>query len=500
MKLKQQKWFGRAIGAALLAGSLGACDFIDVTETDPNIVSVATLDQLWVGVQVNTFVFAEGQIARLAGVFTQQIAGVDRQFALLDQYIFGEGELDDEFAQVYTGGGLIDINRGEFLADSVECAPCKGLFQIQEAYLIGMTSSIFGDIPFSEAGSTEVNAPKLDQQDSVYLAVQATLDNAISNLANAPSGAGAAFYAQMASADLNFGGNRARWIAVAWTLKARFYLHWVRAQLAGGQFLQASQVACQGNCIEKAQAAALKGIMDPAGNFRGIHSTTSTEQNFFFQFFRDRAGYVTASGYLVELLKARNDPRLPIYFSPNKNAEFVGSRPGQPNADASIVSTLGVGAPNYNQPIVTCAETFFILAETYYYQGKTQLAQEALQAGVRCQERWFNSYPSFAGNVQIPIPGQPLTGRNLLQEIIVQKHIALFLNAEVYNDYRRTCLPNLQTANNRLIPRRILYGRTERITNPNIPEPSQQPLRNRNDPPGLGTDRGGLTGIACGGQ
>lgn len=490
----KRKWLGRAFGAALLVGSLGACDFIEVQEQDPNIVSAATIDQLWVGAQVNAFVFSEGQFARVAAVFTQQLAGVDRQFAILDQYIFGEAEVDDEFSSIYTGGGLLDLRRGEQLADSVGCAPCKGLFQIHEAYLVGMGASIFGALPFSEAVNVEIETPKLDPQEVVYDSVQRILDEAIANLAVAPTADTRPFYSQMAVADFNFGGDRDLWTNVAYTLKARFYMHWVEAQLAG---LPEAQIACGGDCIAQAQAAAMNGIMEPSGNWRGIHSAASTEQNLFFQFFEDRAGYITAGGYLVELLKERNDPRLAVYFDVNGDDEFLGSFPGTPNQNTSPVSVGGVGAPEYNQPIVLCSENQFILAETYYLQGSPGPAQAALRAGVECQEQLFAIYPAFEPDT-IPVNAS-LTGPELLEEIITQKYIALFLNTEALNDYKRTCLPQIASFQNQVIPRRLLYGATERQTNPNIPAPDQQPAFNTNDPSLVGVSPNGLNGFRCAG-
>jgi hypothetical protein len=78
-----------------------------------------------------------------------------------------------------------------------------------------------------------------------------------------------------------------------------------------------------------------------------------------------------------------------------------------------------------------------------------------------------------------------------LTDIMLEKYIALFQNIEVWNDYKRTCVPTLaryQTATE--TPGRLPYGSAERTNNPNIPLPSAYPtgttgpsrLRNWNDP------------------
>jgi hypothetical protein len=72
------------------------------------------------------------------------------------------------------------------------------------------------------------------------------------------------------------------------------------------------------------------------------------------------------------------------------------------------------------------------------------------------------------------------SGSDLLVEILQEKYIALFQSPEVWNDYKRTCYPNLapvSQAQGGNIPPRYLYD--ERGVNPNIPP---DPVRNWNDP------------------
>ena len=64
-----------APGVLLFAMILGGCDFVGPTDTDPNAVPTATVNQLFTGIQVNTFFLAESQIARIAAIWTQQMAG-----------------------------------------------------------------------------------------------------------------------------------------------------------------------------------------------------------------------------------------------------------------------------------------------------------------------------------------------------------------------------------------------------------------------------------------
>jgi hypothetical protein len=461
----------RVLAVAALAATAGGCNFVDATTSNPNAVPNAAMDQLFTAIQVNSYLLSEGQISRISSMWMQQMAGTDRQFSSLDLYDLNEDDADDEFNTIYTGGGLIDLRRAQQLARDAEREAYLGILQIHEAYLIGMAASIWGDIPYMEAVDPAIAEPALDAQEEIYAAMQALLDEAISNLGGGGAGPG--------GNDFNFGGDAARWTRVANTLKARFYMHWVEASSAE------ATTACGGDCLQKAMAAAQAGIVTAAGDWRAQHGAASTENNLWYQFLRDRSGYISAGHHLLNLLQTRNDPRLELYYStgsgPNDGV-FVGSPPGAPGGDpgttASSLSDDGFGNPAFDQPMVSCAENAFILAEAAYLLNNTGLAQSALQDGVACQEAAFG----------IDIPNVPtLTGAALLTEILTQKYAAMFLNIEAYNDYKRTCQPAL-VSNSQVdvsdMPGRLFYGQQERQTNSNMPEPDQQPVRNANDPQG----------------
>jgi hypothetical protein len=438
---------GRVLGALLATSLVAACDFISPTETDPNAVPQATVDQLFTSIQVNSFFFAEGQISRIASLWMQQMEGTDRQFQSLSGYIFNEESADGEFSTIYTGGGLIDLAEAIALAEAADRRVYAGILKVHEAFLFGMAASIFGDIPYSEAASEGIDAPALDDQAAVYAAVQARLDEAIADLG---SGQGTG----PGGADLNFGGDAARWTAVAHTLKARFHLHWGEAN---------GDAAYQSALSEAEQ-----GIATAAGSWKAVHSSAATEQNLWYQFMRDRSGYISSGDHLLPMMVADDDPRLPLYFSSVSGGGFV---PRQ-----SVLSETGYGAPDFDFPMVTCAETAFIRAEAHARLGDEGAARAAARDGLACQEAEWG--------VDLAVQGAALdaaTGGALLDAIMSQKYAALFLNMEVWNDYKRTCLPAIAERSGGM-PGRLYYGQAERQSNPNIPAPAQQPLRNDNDP------------------
>jgi hypothetical protein len=437
---------GRVLATLLTTVFLGACEFISPTETNPNAVPTASLDQLFTGIQVNSFLLAETQWSRIPALWTQQMAGTDRQMAIIDSYIIDEESADDEFNAIYTGGGLVDLREGIALAEEAGRLAYAGILRIHEAYMFGMAASIYGDIPYSEAANPEFDEPSLDDQALVYSAVQSLLDQAISDL-GAGQGVGPG------AVDMNFAGNAARWIAVAHTLKARFHLHW--AEVNGNTAYQAA--------LSQAQ----QGITSPDGNWNAIHSTSATENNLWYQFMRDRSGYISAGDYLVPMMVTDSDPRLPFYFSEASGGGY---------AARSSELGLAYGAPDFDFPIVTCSENAFIMAEAHFELGNEGAARTAAMAGLACQEALWNvDLSPRAADLDAA------SGTALREEIMGQKYVALFLNGEVWNDYRRTCLPAI-TERPGGMPARLYYGQQERQSNENIPEAGQQPLRNDNDP------------------
>ena len=78
------------------------------------------------------------------------------------------------------------------------------------------------------------------------------------------------------------------------------------------------------------------------------------------------------------------------------------------------------------------------------------------------------------------------TATGLLDSIMVEKYVTLFENIEVWNDYRRMCIPALTPFNTGKvnpiwrgkIPGRLYYSGSEMNVNPNIPGPSTQVATN----------------------
>ena len=408
---------------------------------NPNKPSNAGPDQQFIGFQAFTFYALTGDVNRVISLWMQQMAGTGRQWAGYDQYVVTEN--DFTMAAYYSQGGLVDIRGVQ--AKVADDKLYLGIAQTWEALLVDLTSDVWGDIPYSQAVADTLH-PKLDKQIDVHNALIALVDQGLTNINGGGVGP--------AAIDLVYGGDKTKWAQAAHTLKARMYMHLAESDNAN---------------YAKALTETNSGIASSANDFTTYQSATTGEANHWYQFRIQRGTDISAGKFLVDLMKQRNDPRLTAYFSPGASAggQIIGATPGQEFDGKQAWLSATRGAPDFRQPILTFAENQLIRAEAQYRTG----AQAAALATL-------NGYRAGVG---LPAKGG-LSGSALLAAILEEKYVALFQNTEVWNDYRRTCYPNLTPASGSFIPARLVYGTDERRANPNIPSPSQQPRRNQDDP------------------
>jgi hypothetical protein len=477
-----KRYATRAIVLALGGVTAGCTDFLageGLTE-NPNNPLAATAQQELIAVQANMATRLEGQIARNASIYTQQIIGTNnQQLSYATQYGITEADIGQNFTAFYTSGGLLALRHiQEFGAENDRFM--EGIAKVWEGLAFGMAASVWGDLPYSEALNADIRTPRLDSQEDLYTSVQTRLDEGIAALQAAPT-AGACLPADLIYCSGAPLPNRQteinRWIAAARTMKARFYMHLIEREGNAAAQLALAQ-AEQG--ILEAPTSATQAIHGQApGDFRTFHGQTlDVDANIWYEFLTARGGDIRAGHVLVQLLKDRGDPRLTAYFQPNsqgnvwglnQNNQLVGAPTGQTASEINIAVRR---AADFRQPIVTWAENQLIIAE-----AKVRLGDPTALTHV-------NNVRTAVGMTALAVPVT-------LTDVMLEKYIVLFQNIEVWNDYKRNCVPTLaryQTATE--IPGRLPYGAGERTNNPNIPLPSAYPTgttgsaaqRNWNDP------------------
>ncbi len=429
-------------------GQFGCKDFVEGINEDPNNPADAPIGAVLTAAQATAIISHEGEVARLVSMWSRQFTGSDRQYSGFEVYTINSGDFDwDMFYLIVTNANIV-IDKAAVTNDKL----ASGIAKVLKAQSMGTVASLWGDIPFSEANQfPKIEDPKFDSQASVYEGVQAILDDAIADLSGGPT-----------SNDINdlfLGGDAAKWVAVANTLKARYYLH-------------------VGN-YTAAAAAAANGVISADGDMNAPHTGGNylLDMNIWASFgLVDRAGYMTANSAVLPTMldnaaagyrgNAKTDESARLGFL------YTGG------ADSYDLNYEGMWAPTAPYPLVTAIETHLILAEANL---RSDDLDEALTHLNHTRALLVAQFPAgkyedyeLADFDEGGIAGIAGKSRKeaLLHEIIEEKYASLVGQIEVFNDLRRTDnLLQLPAASDGGIPERLLIPQVEIDANLNTPSP-----------------------------
>jgi len=333
--------------------------------------------------------------------------------------------------------------------------------KIMRVWVFSFLTDLFGDIPYSEAlqGLYEegIITPKYDTQESIYTAFFNELEEANTLLSSGVINFG--------TGDLIFGGDPAKWKKFGNSLKLRLLNRCAGTPWSFTYDMVASQadvITSEGAAAYSGADAAIAAILnDPAGH----PIMTSNADNAFLDYpglpYRNpiyNTLYTrTDQGIaetIVEFLKARNDPRLPIYAQPSPKyvdgdttVAYTGTQNGLAHAasDFNIVSLLGTDiAYDENAPvfILTYDEVEFIKAE--YYMRTGGAAQAAYRDGIAASmERWGATYDAATYLAQPNVNwAQAANDGERYQLICEQRWAAIFgQGVQAFHLVRRTGFP-----------------------------------------------------------
>lgn len=430
------------ISILLIGGLFSSCQkWIDPSlNEDPNNPKEVAMAQLILPIEANLAYIVGGELARWNCVWMQQIAGIQSQSAENDIYIFGESDGDNAWSYNLYAPGMINTKILLEKAAETNSPHYAGVAKILMAYHLGVTTDLWGDIPYSDAlkGATNEFKPKYDTQEKIYTTIFTLLDEAIVNL-----GAATSLY-KPAAEDLIYGGNKANWIKTAYALKARYSLHLAKKKGA--------------TAYTDALSALAKAYTSNDDDFKFVFGSAYNNSNPIYQSEQERTGYYAASSTYMNMLSAANDPRKAIYFDGN-----VGSVPGIANTDAA---TIGAAYASDVSPVylMSYVEVKFIEAESSFKTNDKLRAANAYNDGLKASLQregvygdgsWYNSNKTTDATVT-------------LEKIMNQKYMSSFLQIETWTDWRRTGFPTLAKATGAVtseIPRRLLYPADERLYN-----------------------------------
>ncbi|MEE9372897.1 MAG: SusD/RagB family nutrient-binding outer membrane lipoprotein [Saprospiraceae bacterium] len=372
-----------------------------------------------------------GLFSRFNGLLVQQVEGVARQWSSLNSYTgLTPNRYDASWNNIYENVlNELHVARATSIAQGFN--HFEGIIDIMEAFTMMMATDVWDDIPYSEAvqGVGNIN-PKFDAQSKIYTAINMLLDNGISKLSGAAGGVAPG------SKDVYYGGDVENWIRAAHAIKARGMLH--NKNYSG------------------AMSEAMSSFGGAAENL-GYQYPDANSGGPWYRFNDGRTGDIEFHPTMKKIMTDLNDmDRLSVI-----DVIFV--------TDASYTASHPFIRPDYFQELVTYREMQFIIAESDVRNGGTQLGYDAYLAGIKASFEKFGlgdaEYDAYTAQTEI----NPGLGSLTLEHVMIQKYIGLYLQPEVYNDYRRTNIPELDPVSGPNVPVRWAIPQTEVLFNSNAP-------------------------------
>lgn len=451
----------------LLATCFSCSDMVEGINDDPNSLTSSSYGNILTGAEVGNIILQAGETARRAGIFAGQYTGIDRQHLGYSQYNLTTSDFDGLWYNAYVNA-LRNAKLAEQVATDNEIGPITiGITQVLQAYISGTIASLYGDSPYEEAGQVEISDPVYQDQLEIYAGIQTALDVAIMNL---QAGTGR----PLSGSELYADGNPTVWTQVAYTLKARFYMH-------------TKQYA-------EAYASALNGINSASNSLYAPAGTAADNSNLNYQFFavETRQADLVVSDFMASLIQPGATNPIPENYRGNSKTDetarynfyFTKTSVGiQPNTSTGFASQT---APT---SLVTYQENLLILAEAGlrsqgFSTGLDYLNQfrEFMNGGgylfnIDAANLKYQPYTTAdfqAGGIENP--GDLSSDDALLREILQERYITLFGQIEPFNDTRRTAGQNtvrvpVQPNVGNSLPERFLYPQTEIDRNNNVPQP-----------------------------
>lgn len=427
----------------LLLTFLLGCDISDVN-IDPNRKSSIKLAEL-LPVAITQSAFNTGGImARSSGMLMQHWDSFDASTITVSNYIITSRAFDEYWNDGAYGGILGIANSMIDLAKDIEEVQYGAVAKILAAKELGVLTSCFGDVPFSQAFDINLLKVPYDTQEEVYQTIQILLDEAISTLEQSSSAS--------LEGDLIYQGNLANWIQTAHALKARFYMHLTRRDV------NASQKA-----ITELELAFTENSGQPDFKF----GTDFLAANPLAQFAIGRPNTMIIHEHLANTMAVTSDPRITEYMY------FDGSQ-GVFHQSGQNLFWSNNDAP---MPLISFTELKFLEAEALLRTGDETQAETSMQEAVRSNMEYL-AIDGFSTdtyiNTQVNFDGQ-FTFEEKLNKVIDEKYISLYAQGalEIWVDYRRTGYPLLipyEYGENELnpggqIPQRFVYVQNEYFTN-----------------------------------
>ncbi len=316
--------------------------------------------------------------------------------------------------------------------------------RIWKVFAFHRVTDLWGDVPYSNAWqlldeyTDETIRPKYDTQEDIYADMIARLKDAASKIDKTKG-----FY----SNDMLFDGDLDLWIKFANSLR-------LRLAVRSGDETAVNEIISEDNMISSNEDAAFFQYIENQDWWNPYYDININSKNPSNP---ELTGTTTPklSQLMMLQLKDTDDPRLEIYAQPIEldNESYQGV-PNLMNANLKENQALGMGVvstsyigkyfttdPSWEKPILSYAEVCFLRAEAALRGWTSENAAFWYEEGVRSSLEFYGIDESAINDFIT----NEVAFNNTLEQIIVQKWIALFLDGwEAFAEYRRTGYPQLK--------------------------------------------------------
>jgi hypothetical protein len=407
----------------------GSCEkYFEGLNKNPDEPSDVPLNVITGGVQGTLAYSIGGDAARHASIYSQHINGVSRQWAVLNNYgIVGE-DMNTLFEFNLYADVLMELKKMKEKASEGGLPYYSGMAKAMEAYTLLFITDFWGDAPYLDAFQGVDNLqPAYDSQTSLFQSIFALLSEADQDLSQADGGA-----ILPGSDDLIYAGDPALWGGFVNFVRARAYLR-----------LAKTDPTQYGNALTALGNGGLS--VDAAFPFSG----GALAANPMYQF-NEQRGDCEIGGNLQSMLTALNDPRSAVLDN-----TFDVSHP-------FITESKGVA-------LGSMTEQKFIEAECEFQVNGAAAAHSVYLDAINLSMTEMGISATDAATYIAQASVDPGAGSLTLENIITQKYLALFMEPEVFTDWRRTGFPVLSPNSGTQVPRRFPYPQRETDLNTNTP-------------------------------
>lgn len=457
------KYISIAILATTLSGLNSCTDKFDELNTDPNRIEMVMPSSL-----VTPTVYGMSTYFTLrSNDFTWEImqTGLSNPSAAngVHRYYFTETSGNGTWTTCYRY--LRNIREMEQAAERDGNSVYKAVAITLKAYIVGILTDSFGDVPFSEGLLAEegITQPKFDTQEQIYSNMTAALEQA--NVDYVSEGV-------MEGEDILYRNDKTLWRKFNNSLLLRYYLR-------------------QSKRIDAYQK--IKAILDNPDDYPIFNSNDDaaivrisglSPYDYAWGRRQDYVNFTAMADFFVDNLNELNDPRRPFIMTQanrlvDGEIQNIGYRgiqaghsgdlsgldynPSTPNGDLMYPNNVGT---EIKEIIMPYSEVEFIKSEVYLGLGQADLAKEAYEKGVQASvEQYGGTLPEdYFSNESAKFDGT-------LERIMLQKYLGLFMvDYQQWFEYRRTGFPELPTTPymfyQGVMPSRFMYHADVRRFNP----------------------------------